>query len=164
MATIYDPNKGFNSEQYDNSKAFNPNMGDKNLGVYGLGILVIDGVEMPECAVGYPKFTITTTVDAGRNTLNTVVGRKIGRDSIKLEFKFPPLTASEVMNILNILNTGLEHSVNFYHPVHGWVENFKLYMGDRTGYSFSQAFDINGNPTYTVINDFGFNLIDMNKD
>ena len=45
--------------------------------------LVVNGVEFPCPRVGF-SYIISTTVNAGRNANNAVIGQKIGRDLYKL--------------------------------------------------------------------------------
>lgn len=46
--------------------------------------LNVNGYDFPCPKVGF-SYTITTTVDAGRNANNGVIGQRIGRDLIKLD-------------------------------------------------------------------------------
>lgn len=46
--------------------------------------LNVNGYDFPCPGVGF-SYTITTTVDSGRNANNAVIGQRIGRDLIKLD-------------------------------------------------------------------------------
>ena len=46
--------------------------------------LNVNGYDFPCPRVGF-SYTITTTVNAGRNANNAVIGQRIGRDLIKLD-------------------------------------------------------------------------------
>lgn len=161
-STIYDPNKPF-IETYDPSQSYVP-LPDANLGVYVPGYLVIDGYEFPMHKVDSGSQTTTTTVDAGRNTKNEVIGRKISRDSSKLELEWAVLSATEWQNILNVFNTGtIEHTVEYYDQMLGRITR-KMYVGDRTATPASIGYHTDHSMRVLIWKDAKINLIDCNRD
>lgn len=160
--TIYDPSKPF-LEVYDVNESYVP-VPDYNLGVYVPGYLVVDGYDFPMHKVDGGKQTTTTTVDSGRNTKNEVIGRKISRDSSKLELEWAVLSATEWQNMLNVLNTStIEHTVEYYDQMVGRVTR-KMYVGDRTATPASIGPHTDGSMRVLVWKDAKINFIDMNLD
>lgn len=92
---------------------------------------MMNGKEYPPPARGL-NFQIVTTVTAGRNANNEVVGQKVGRDQQKLDNLFwPHLTASVWAAMLQEFEK-FELTITYPDPVHNtWITR-KMYPGDRT--------------------------------
>ena len=92
--------------------------------------LVVNGVEFPCPRVGF-SYIISTTVNAGRNANNAVIGQKIGRDLYKLNnLEWAMLDAETWKNMLAAIEP-------FYVPVTfedyrtGEPITITMYPGDR---------------------------------
>lgn len=92
--------------------------------------LNVNGYDFPCPAAGF-QYTITTTVNAGRNANNAVIGQRIGRDLIKLEsMEWVGLAPSTWMAMLKAVEP-------FYIPVTfedyrtGQPTTIIMYPGDR---------------------------------
>lgn len=94
--------------------------------------LNVNGYDFP-CPVYGFQYTISTTVDAGRNVSGAVIGQRVGRDLYKLNnLQWVGLTPEQRRMMLKALEP-------FYVPV--TFEDFKtgqpititMYPGDRTG-------------------------------
>lgn len=93
--------------------------------------LNVNGVDFPCPSVGF-QYTITTTVNAGRNANNEVVGQRIGRDLIKLDsMSWKMLDAKTWQKMLRAIE-------DFYVPVTfedyrtGKPTTIIMYPGDRS--------------------------------
>ena len=118
--------------------------------------LVVNGVEFPCPRVGF-SYIISTTVNAGRNANNAVIGQKIGRDLYKLNnLEWAMLDAETWKNMLAAIEP-------FYVPVTfedyrpGEPITITMYPGDR------EAKPIFADPQTHVVTKYEnckFNLID----
>ena len=118
--------------------------------------LVVNGVEFPCPRVGF-SYIISTTVNAGRNAYNAVIGQKIGRDLYKLNnLEWAMLDAETWKNMLAAIEP-------FYVPVTfedyrtGEPITITMYPGDR------EAKPIFADPQTHVVTKYEnckFNLID----
>ncbi len=118
--------------------------------------LVVNGVEFPCPRVGF-SYIISTTVNAGRNANNAVIGQKIGRDLYKLNnLEWAMLDAETWKNMLAAIEP-------FYVPVTfedyrtGKTITITMYPGDR------EAKPIFADPQTHVVTKYEnckFNLID----
>ena len=118
--------------------------------------LVVNGVEFPCPRVGF-SYIISTTVNAGRNANNAVIGQKIGRDLYKLNnLEWAMLDAETWKNMLAAIEP-------FYVPVTfedyrtGEPITITIYPGDR------EAKPIFADPQTQVVTKYEnckFNLID----
>ena len=119
--------------------------------------LNVNGYDLPCPAAGF-SWTISTTVNAGRNANNAVIGQRVGRDLYKLEnLKWVGLTPEQRKLILTAIEP-------FYVPV--TFEDMKnpgnpitvtMYPGDRKGVPLFVD-----RLTHMITEDetFSFNLID----
>lgn len=93
-------------------------------------------VNLPVPAEGGVSYEIQTTVDAARNANNTMIGNPVGSDKIKLNVKYPPLTDSELHDILSVFDREQGGSffvyVNFYDPRLQSRRTAYMYVGDRS--------------------------------
>ena len=106
--------------------------GDNMASVSGLSsFLNVNGYDFPCPGVGF-TYTITTTVNAGRNANNAVIGQRVGRDLYKLDnLQWVGLKPETWMMMLEAVEP-------FYVPV--TFEDFRtgnpitiiMYPGDRT--------------------------------
>ena len=119
--------------------------------------LNVNGYDFPCPAVGF-SWTISTTVTAGRNVNNAVIGERVGRDLYKLDsLKWKCLTPKTRKMMLDALKP-------FYVPVTfedpsdpGHPITITMYPGDRKGTPlFADAL------THMITKDetLEFNLID----
>ena len=118
--------------------------------------LVVNGVEFPCPRVDF-SYIISTTVNAGRNANNAVIGQKIGRDLYKLNnLEWAMLDAETWKNMLAAIEP-------FYVPVTfedyrtGEPITITMYPGDR------EAKPIFADPQTHVVTKYEnckFNLID----
>lgn len=93
--------------------------------------LRVNGVDFPCPGVGF-KYTISTTVDAGRNANNQVVGQRVGRDLYKFDnLRWAALDPKTWQKMLKAVEP-------FYVPVTfedsrtGEPITIEMYPGDRT--------------------------------
>ena len=122
--------------------------------------LRVNGVDFPCPRVGF-KYIITTTVDAGRNTNNQVVGQRVGRDLIKLDaLEWAALDAEIWQKMLRAVEP-------FYVPVTfedyrtGQPITITMYVGDRTA---EPLFVDKNTHKVTKYRNCKFNLIDAGWD
>ncbi len=95
--------------------------------------LNVNGYDFPAPRRGF-SWTITTTVDGGRNVNNAVVGQRVGRDLYKLDnLEWVGISPETRRMMLNALKP-------FYVPVTfedmanpGKVITVTMYPGDRSG-------------------------------
>ena len=94
--------------------------------------LNVNGYDFPTPKRGF-QYTISTTVDAGRNANNAVVGQIVGRDLYKLDsMEWPGLSAEVWQNMLNAV-------ADYFVPVTfedcrtGEPITITMYPGDRKG-------------------------------
>lgn len=119
--------------------------------------IYINGVALPMPKVGF-SYTITTTVDSGRNAKGQVTGNKVGRDQIKLNnLEWAHLDASTWAKALKEFQK-FKCLVKYWDPVSlSWKTRY-MYPGDRT----FEVWKINkktGQPTEYI--NCKCNLIDM---
>lgn len=94
--------------------------------------LNINGIDMPCPRYGF-QYTISTTVDAGRNANNAVIGQKVGRDLYKLDnLQWVGLDPDKRRMILQALEPFFV-DVTFEDYRTGQPITIKMYPGDRTG-------------------------------
>ena len=93
--------------------------------------LRVNGVDFPCPKAGF-TYVISTTVDAGRNVNNEVIGQRVGRDLFKLdEMEWSGLDPDTWQSMLNAVS-------DFYIPVTfedyrtGGEITITMYPGDRT--------------------------------
>lgn len=93
--------------------------------------MYLNGIEVPVPKEGL-SYTVTTTVDAGRNANAEVTGSKVGRDQIKLNnLEWPHLDAHTWAMMLREFDK-FKCSVRYYDPVwEKWITRY-FYPGDRT--------------------------------
>lgn len=100
-------------------------------------IIYINGHVYPAPNVGL-GFTITTTVDAGRNANNVVVGQRVGRDNDKIDnLVWQFLEASTWSSILQEFETNFYAEIKFPDMVHNAWHTRVMYPGDRTAEPFT---------------------------
>ena len=119
--------------------------------------IYINGVGLPPPKLGF-SYTVTTTVDAGRNANAQVTGSKVGRDQIKLDnLEWPHLDADTWGKILREFEK-FKCLVEYYDPVkQKWMSRY-MYPGDRT----FKVFKVNPNTGIpTEYTDCKCNLVDM---
>lgn len=93
-------------------------------------------LDLPSPAENGLKYEIQTTVDGARNSANVMIGNPIGQDKIKLNITYPPLTDSELNDILSIFDReqGGQYKVfvNYYDPRVRYRVTRYMYVGDRS--------------------------------
>lgn len=94
--------------------------------------LNVNGYDFPCPMYGF-QYTVSTTVNAGRNANNAVIGQKVGRDLIKLDaMQWAGLSPETWQRMLKAVEP-------FYVPVTfedyrtGQPTTIIMYPGDRTG-------------------------------
>ena len=128
---------------------------------YGLSsFLTVNGVDFPCPRVGF-TYIITTTVNAGRNADDEVVGQKVGRDKFKLNtMEWAALDAKMWQKMLKAVE-------DFYVPVTfedyrtGKPITITMYPGDRTA---KPLFVDKITHKVTKYENCKFNLIDCGRD
>lgn len=128
---------------------------------YGLSsFLTVNGVDFPCPRVGF-TYVITTTVNAGRNANNEVVGQRVGRDLFKLNtLEWAALDAETWQKMLKAVE-------DFYVPVTfedyrtGKPITITMYPGDRTA---KPLFVDPITHKVTKYENCKFNLIDVGRD
>lgn len=95
-----------------------------------------DWRDLPVPAEGGLKYEIQTTVDAARNSANVMIGNPIGQDKIKLSITYPPLTQSELRDIMSVFDReqggAYKVYVNYFDPRVGYRVTRYMYVGDRS--------------------------------
>lgn len=94
--------------------------------------LKINGVSLPAPKRGL-EFMISTTVSAGRNANNEMVGERVGRDVLKANnVIWPKLTASEWATICNLMSD-FYFTCSMPNPLKAgkWITH-RCYCGDRS--------------------------------
>lgn len=121
--------------------------------------LRVNGVDFPCPRVGF-KYTISTTVNAGRNANNAVVGQRVGRDLYKLDaMEWANLEPEVWQKMLNAVEP-------FYIPVTfedyrtGEPITIEMYPGDRTA---EPLFADKETHKVTKYRNCKFNLIDAGR-
>lgn len=128
---------------------------------YGLSsFLTVNGVDFPCPIVGF-TYVITTTVNAGRNANNEVVGQRVGRDLFKLNtLEWAALDAETWKKMLAAVEP-------YYVPVTfedyrtGKPITITMYPGDRTA---KPLFVDPITHKVTKYENCKFNLIDCGRD
>ena len=122
--------------------------------------LRVNGVDFPCPRVGF-SYTISTTVNAGRNANNEVVGQRVGRDLFKLDsMEWAALDVETWQKMLKAVEP-------FYVPV--TFEDFRtgqpititMYPGDRKA---RPLFVDKTTHKVTKYENCSFNLIDCGRD
>lgn len=120
--------------------------------------LNVNGYDFPCPAVGF-SWTITTTVNTGRNVDNAVIGQRVGRDLYKLDsLKWVGLKPDERKRMLDAISpfyvpVTFEDFANPGHPI-----TVMMYPGDRKGVPL---FVDKLTHMITQDNTLEFNLIDL---
>ena len=119
--------------------------------------LYINGVPLPIPKLGM-GYTVTTTVDSGRNANAEVTGSKVGRDQIKLNnLEWGVLDADTWAAVLREFEK-FKCLVKYYDPVkQKWMTRY-MYPGDRS-FDIFKADPTTGIPT--LYSNCKCNLIDM---
>lgn len=128
---------------------------------YGLSsFLTVNGVDFPCPRVGF-TYVITTTVNAGRNANNEVVGQRVGRDLFKFNtLEWAALDAETWQKMLSAIEP-------FYVPITfedyrtGKPITITMYPGDRTA---KPLFVDPITHKVTKYENCKFNLIDCGRD
>lgn len=122
--------------------------------------LRVNGVDFPCPRVGF-SYTISTTVNGGRNANNEVVGQKVGRDLFKLDsMEWAALDAETWKKMLAAVEP-------YYVPVTfedyrtGKPITITMYPGDRTA---KPLFVDHITHKVTKYENCKFNLIDVGRD
>lgn len=121
--------------------------------------LNVNGYDFPCPAAGF-KYTITTTVNAGRNANNEVIGQRIGRDLIKLDSMSWKMLDPKTWRMM------LKAVEPFYIPVTfedyrtGKPTTIIMYPGDRTA---TPLFADEKTHLVTRYEECSFNLIDTGR-
>ena len=121
--------------------------------------ITIAGVQLPPLSIDSGKSTISTNVNAGRNTNAVVVGQKIGRDQSKLECNWSYLPANEWKRILDIFERSFFNQVRYYDMQKGTFITRTMYVGDRS----ARPFKLNGLKEPTGYLECQLNLIDTGR-
>ena len=118
--------------------------------------LNVNGYDFP-CPINGFSYTITTTVNAGRNANNAVIGQRLGRDLYKLDnLQWVGLPAETWQMMLRAVEP-------FYVPVTfedyrtGQPITITMYPGDRTA---TPLFVDKNSHIVTRYRDCSFNLVD----
>lgn len=94
--------------------------------------LNVNGYDFPAPEIGF-QYTISTTVNAGRNVNNAVIGQRIGRDLYKFSsLSWTGLEPEQRRMILNALEPFFV-PVTFEDYRTGNPITITMYPGDRTG-------------------------------
>lgn len=124
----------------------------------GLGysnFLIVNGCHFPTPVRGF-EIIVSTTVNAGRNANNAVVGQRVGRDLFKLNnLEWKGLKADTWRAMLNAISPYFV-PVIFEHPLTGSRTTVTMYPGDRTG----KPLFLDSNGFFRVMESGKFNLID----
>lgn len=106
------------------------------------------------------EFVLSTAVNSGRNANNEVVGKKVGRDTLKYNnLTWSWLTEEEWRTICNIFDNKFFVNAKVWHPAKGRFVNIQIYPGDRSAQPY--WLDSTGKPiAYT---DCKVNIIDTNE-
>ena len=122
--------------------------------------LRVNGVDFPCPRVGF-NYIISTTVNAGRNANNEVVGQRVGRDLFKFNsMEWAALDAETWQKMLKAVE-------DFYVPVTfedyrtGEPITITMYPGDRTA---TPLFVDKNTHKITKYENCKFNLIDCGRD
>lgn len=121
--------------------------------------LNVNGYDFPCPAVGF-QYTISTTVNAGRNANNEVIGQRIGRDLFKLDSMTWKMLEPQVWRAM------LAAVEDFYVPVTfedyrtGKPTTIIMYPGDRTA---KPLFADENTHIITKYEECKFNLIDAGR-
>ncbi len=76
-----------------------------------------NGYDLPSPHVGF-NYIISTTVNAGRNTNNAVIGQRVGRDLYKFDtLEWVGLRPDEWATILAAIGAGASETDTFFVPV-----------------------------------------------
>ena len=120
-----------------------------------MATIQVNGVDIPSPARGLEEI-VTTTVNAGRNASNVVVGEKVGRDQYKLNgLTWKQLSAEEWSIICKLFKNFYVTVKTFDMVNNDWI-TLKMYPGDRS--AKPQWVDKNGLPATYV--DCKVNIID----
>lgn len=120
----------------------------------------INGNEYPAPNIGL-GFTITTTVDSGRNEQNVVVGQRIGRDQYKIDSCVWQFMTAEIWGkLLQEFEKNFFVTVEFPDMVHNTWQTKVMYPGDRSAEPYSID-EQTGLPT--VYRNCKCNLIDTGR-
>lgn len=97
-----------------------------------MAIINVNGYDIPAPARGL-KEVVTTTVNAGRNANNVVIGEKVGRDQYKLDNLVWNGLSAEQWSFICKLFSNFYVVVKTFDMVNNAPITLKMYPGDRTG-------------------------------
>lgn len=122
-------------------------------------IIKVNGREYPAPNRGL-GFTTTTTVSAGRNESNVMVGQRVGRDQYKIDnLQWMFMDASTWASFLQEFERSFYATIEYPDMVHNCWQIKIMYPGDRSAEPFDQGSD--GLPT--VYKNCKCNLIDTGR-
>lgn len=95
------------------------------------------GQILPGIAANSGIYTISTTVDGGRNENNDFIGSVVGEDKLKIELNFAMMSPEEFRTLLNMFDRkrggSFVNTFRIFDPRVNDFVNMKMYVGDRTG-------------------------------
>ena len=95
------------------------------------------GQILPGIAANSGIYTISTTVDGGRNENNDFIGSVVGEDKLKIELNFAMMSPEEFQTLLNMFDRkrggSFVNTFRIFDPRVNDFVNMKMYVGDRTG-------------------------------
>jgi len=95
------------------------------------------GIVLPAPEMGSSGVTITTLVNAGRNTGGSFVGQPIGDDKLKITISFRNLTNDQIKALLLLFDRkrggSFVNKFRVFDPRVGDFVYLDMYVGDRTG-------------------------------
>lgn len=120
--------------------------------------LSCDGSALPEPAHGGFSISVqdVDSASTGRGADGNMIRDRVAIKR-KINLKFPPLTTSEMSNILSAVS-GVSFSVEYPDPVSGTTGSGTFYCGDRT----APVYKVNDTKTGVELwENVSFNLIEM---
>ena len=95
------------------------------------------GQILPGIAANSGIYTISPTVDGGRNENNDFIGSVVGEDKLKIELNFAMMSPEEFQTLLNMFDRkrggSFVNTFRIFDPRVNDFVNMKMYVGDRTG-------------------------------
>ena len=95
------------------------------------------GQILPGIAANSGIYTISTTVDGGRNENNDFIGSVVGEDKLKIELNFSMMSNEEFQTLLNMFDRkrggAFVNTFRVFDPRENAFVNMKMYVGDRSG-------------------------------
>lgn len=123
------------------------------------GIIIADGYPFPSPDYQSGKQTQSTTVDKGRSIDNVFIGRRVGRDNAKTEWKWTRLPADTWQQMCSIFRKNFVVSVKYYDMALGVITR-RMYVSDRSARPDGIAED---GMTWLRAADCTLNLIDTGE-